>query len=149
LNNAYISALFGLVGAIIGGLTSFANTWVTQRTQLIDKHLETERSKREQLFNDFIVEACRQYADALSHEKDDAADLAQLYASLTKIRLVSSRTVVNAAELTIQNIVDRYLAENVALHEIPSLMQDGHLNFLIHFGEACREELEKITGRAR
>lgn len=149
MNNAYISALFGLVGALIGGLASVANTWVTQRTQFIGRHLETERAKREQLFNDFIVEACRQYADALSHEKDDVSDLAQLYASLTRIRLVSSRTVVNAAELTIQNIIDRYLAENVALHEIPFLMQDGHLNFLIRFGEACRDELEKITGRAR
>ena len=149
MNSAYISAVFGLVGAIIGGLTSFANTWLTQRTQLLEKHLETEKTKREQLFNDFIVEACRLYGDALSHEKDDVSDLVQLYASLTKMRLVASRPVVNAAEHVMENIVERYRAPNIALHDIPLLMRDDQMSFLTSFGEACRTELERITGRAR
>src|SRR5262245_33047275 len=34
LNPAYISALAALAGAIIGGLTSFTTSWLTQRTQL-------------------------------------------------------------------------------------------------------------------
>ena len=110
MNAAYISALFGLVGAIIGGFTSFATTWVTQRAQLLDKHLETEKTTREQLFKDFIVEACRLYGDALSHEKDEVSDLVQLYALLTEMRLVSSRTVVNAAEQVIDDIAEKYRA---------------------------------------
>jgi hypothetical protein len=145
LNAAYVFALFGLVGAIIGGLTSFGTTWLTQRTQLLDKHLEAEKTKREQLFNDFIAETCRLYGDAMTHEKDDVADLIQLYAVLTKMRVVSSRIVVNAAEQVMENIIESYRAPNLALHEIPGLLQDTHMNFLTNFGEACRNELEKIA----
>ena len=40
LNPAYISAFAGLAGAIIGGLTSFATTWLTQRAQLLSAERE-------------------------------------------------------------------------------------------------------------
>ena len=149
MDAAYVSALFGLAGAVIGGLTSFSTTWLTQKTQLRDKHLEQEVGRRERIFSDFIAEASRLYADALSHEKDDAAELVQLYALLAKMRLVSSRPVVNAAEQVMVAIGERYLAPNLTLHEIHLLAQKGDMNFLLDFGEACRNELKAIRGRVR
>jgi hypothetical protein len=57
LNPAYISALSALAGALIGGLTSFATSWLTQRAQIINARREGEKAKLEALYSDFIAEA--------------------------------------------------------------------------------------------
>ena len=144
MNPAYVSALFGLAGATIGGLTSFLTTWLTQQAQLRDKRREMDNTKRQQLFNDFIVEASRLYGDALSHEKDDVSDMVQLYALVAKIRLWASRPVVTAAEHAMNSIVQTYLEPNRSLHEIRTLAEEGRMNFLLEFGEACRSELASV-----
>ena len=64
LNPAYFSAFAALAGAIIGGLTSFATSWFTQRAQLRTAHREAERAKLE-VYNDFIAEAARVFGDSL------------------------------------------------------------------------------------
>jgi hypothetical protein len=136
-----LTALFGLVGVAIGGLTSFATSWLIQRAQLRNKHLEAKRSKREKLFGEFITEAARLYGDALSHEKDEVADMVKLYALVAQMRLVSSATVVAAAEKTMDVIAETYLAPNRSLREMRSFAQQGGLNFLVEFSQACRTEL--------
>ena len=141
MDASYVSALFGLAGATIGGLTSFLTTWLTQQAQLREKHREAESAKRQELFNDFIVEASRLYGDALSHEKDDISDMVQLYALVGKIRLWASRPVVTAAEHAMTSIVQTYLEPNRTLHEIRTLAMEGRMNFLQEFGEACRVDL--------
>ena len=141
MDAAYVSAFFGLAGASIGGLTSFLTTWLTQQTQLREKHREVENAKRQELFNDFVVEASRLYGDALSHEKDDVTDMVQLYALVAKMRLWASRPVVIAAEHAMNAIVETYLEPNRSLHEIRTLAMEGRMNFLLEFGEACRAEL--------
>ena len=144
--DAYISALTGLAGVAIGSLTSFATTWMTQRSQVMEKHREVEVAKREKLFLDFIAEATRLYGDALSHQKDDVSDLVLLYALVAQMRLISSRPVVDAAELAMERIVETYLTPNRSLSEMRDLAHSGTMNFLLDFGEACREEL--ASGRA-
>ena len=141
MDAAYVSAFFGLAGVSIGGLTSFLTTWLTQQAQLREKHREAESNKRQELFNDFIIEASRLYGDALSHEKDDVTDMVQLYALVAKIRLWASRPVVTAAEHAMDSIVKTYLEPNRSLHEIRTLAMEGHMNFLLEFGEACRADL--------
>jgi hypothetical protein len=143
LDAAYLSAFFGLAGAIIGGLTSFATTWLTQQAQIRERQRDAARTTRQNLFGAFITEASRLHADALSHEKDDVADVVQLYALIAKMRLLASRPVVTAAEQVLQSIVDTYLAPNRTLHELRILAEDGKMNFLVDFGEACRLELDQ------
>ncbi|WP_413992151.1 hypothetical protein ACMDCR_08715 [Labrys okinawensis] len=145
MDAAYISALFGLAGAIVGGLASFSTTWLTQSAQLRERRREVERNRREQLFDSFITEATRLYGDALSHEKDDVADLVLLYAIVGRMRLTTSRTVVEAAERVLDAIVDTYLSPNRTLHELRQLARDGGLNFLGEFGEICRADLLATT----
>jgi len=142
LDAAYLSAFFGLAGAIIGGLTSFATTWLTQQAQIRERQRDAARTVRQNLFGAFITEASRLHADALSHEKDDVADLVQLYALIAKMRLLASRPVVTAAEQVLQSIVETYLAPNRTLHEMRIFAEEGKMNFLVDFGEACRLELE-------
>ncbi len=141
MDAAYISAMFGLAGASIGGLTSFSTSWLTQQSQMREKRREAELARRLELFHEFVVEASRLYGDALSHEKDDVSDLVQLYALVAKMRLWASRPVVTAAERAMNAIVDTYLQPNRTLHEIRVLAQSGEMNFLLDFGEACRADL--------
>ena len=68
---AYISAFSALGGAVIGGLTSFGSSWLTQRTQLRFSHDQAIRAKREALYAEFVDEASRLYGDALGQQKDD------------------------------------------------------------------------------
>jgi hypothetical protein len=149
LDAAYVSAFFGLAGAVIGGLTSFATTWLTQQAQIRERQRDAERTIRQNLFGAFITEATRLHADALSHEKDDVADLVQLYALIAKMRLLSSPQVVTAADDVLNAIVASYLAPNLSLREIRDLADQGKMNFLVEFGEACRLELELEPTRWR
>lgn len=143
VDTAYISALSALGGAAIGGLTSFAGSWLTQRTQLRFSHHEAIKAKHEALYAEFVDEASRLYGDALGHQKDDAADLVKLFALLGRIRLVSPRPVITAAERTLDTIIEAYLAPNRSLHEVLGEVQRRGFNFLIEFGEACRQDLAR------
>jgi hypothetical protein len=141
VNSAYLSAFFGLLGATIGGLTSIMTAWLTQRTERRENNRRAEKTKREALYGDFIVEASRLYGDALSHEKDDVTSLVQLYAIVAKMRLFTSREVVTAAETAMDVITATYLAPNRDLRELRTLAHEGGMNFLLEFGEACRRDL--------
>ena len=146
MDPAFTSALFGLAGVTLGGVTSFTTTWITNQSQLREKRREMERTRREELFNAFVTEATRLYGDALSHEKDDVSDLVLLYALVARMRLVASRAVVTAAEKSLGLIIDAYLQPNRTLHEIRVLARDGDMDFLLEFGEACRDELDQVYG---
>ena len=141
MDAAYISALSALGGATIGGLASFGSSWLTQRTQLRFSHHEAVKAKREALYADFIGEAARLYGDALGHQKDDVADLVKIYALLGRIRLVSPRSVVTAAEHTLDTISRTYLAPNRSLRDVIDDFQGGGSDFFAEFGEACRQDL--------
>jgi hypothetical protein len=138
---AYISALSDLGGATIGGLASFGSSWLTQRTQLHFAHQEAIKAKREALYAEFVDEASRLYGDALGHQKDDPADLVRLYALIGRIRLVSPRPVVTAAERTLDTIIHAYLGPNRTLHEVLEDVHRGGFHFFTEFGEACRQDL--------
>ena len=140
MDTAYISAFAALAGAAIGGLTSFASSWLTQRTQLRFTHHEAIKAKRHALYAEFADEACRLYGDAMSHQKDDARELVKIYAILGRIRVVSPRTVVVAAERTLNMIIETYLGPNLTLHMVLENARQDKFLFLFEFGEACRQD---------
>src|SRR6266404_1338226 len=101
---SYFSAVAGLVGAAVGGMTSFGTTWVTQRAQLREHSVMAMRKQRESLYVEFIREASRLFADALSHERDEINDLVALYAIMAHLRMVASERIVAAGDLVIDTI---------------------------------------------
>jgi len=141
MDAAAISALSALGGATIGGLASFGSSWLTQRTQLRFAHHDAIKAKREALYAEFIEEASRLYGDALGHQKDDVADLVKIYGLIGRIRLVSPRRVVTAAERTLDTISRTYLAPNRSLHEVMDDFHGAGSDFFAEFGEACRQDL--------
>ena len=138
MDAGYAPALFGLAGALIGSLANVLTTWATHSSQLRDKQRGADYARKQKLFSDFITEASRLYADALSHQKDDPRDLVGLYALAARMRLVSPLRIVNAAEDAMKAIVEAYLEPNRTLREIRTLAQKGELDVLLKFGEECR-----------
>ncbi len=141
MNPAYISALAGLAGALIGGLTSFATSWLTQRQQILNAHREAETARLETLYNDFIAEASRIFGDALTHQTDDATAMVRLFAMVGRMRLISDRTVVDAAVRVEDTLIDTYLGPNRTLREMMEFAHNGGMAFLTEFSEAARKDL--------
>ena len=141
MDPAYASAFSALAGAAIGGLASFSTSWVTQRTQIRHTQSEAERARLEALYSEFIAESARLLGDALSHQKDDIADMVGLYALVGRMRLVSSPAVVAAADQIILGIIETYQGPNLALHEMHEYVRAGRMNYLVEFGDAARADL--------
>jgi hypothetical protein len=139
---AYISAFAALAGTAIGGLASFATSWVTQHAQARVQRIAAERDARAALFGRFLDEAARLYSDALQNRQDDMTRLVGIYALINRIRLISSPQVVDAADNVGRIIVDAYLAPNITMKEMRENWIDRHLDPLRDFSEACRKELQ-------
>jgi len=146
LNPAYISAFAALAGAIIGGLTSFATSWFTQRAQLRNASREASVAKVEALYNDYISLAAGLYVDALTRQIEDLSKMVPLYALGSRMRLVSARTVTDAAVRIDDSILATYMAPNRTLEEGRNQAREGEIRtLLIAFSEACREDLAGRT----
>src|SRR6185436_10898775 len=98
MDSAYLSAIAALAGSAIGGLTSLTASWVTQHVQFSAQERSSNRSRREDLYKDFIDEASRWYADAYEHDKAEISNLVNLYALVSRMRVLSSSRVVEAAD---------------------------------------------------
>jgi hypothetical protein len=138
----YLSALSGLAGAIIGGLTSFGTTWMTQTTQARERAADTARKLRVQLYVSFTKEASELFAHALSHDDGDLSEVAKLDATIAHIRMVSRPEIIAAAEEVIQAIVNAYASPNRKLLELRDFAANGGLDPLHHFANLCRKELD-------
>ena len=145
----YLSAVIGLAGVAVGGLTSFASTWLTQISNTREKRRQVEAGKREKLFNEFVIEASRLYAVALGHEKEDIADLVKLYSLIGRMRLICTPQVIDAAERAMQFIVETYTSPNLTMAELRTAARQGGLNPLLEFDKAGREELNGIWRSTR
>ena len=145
MNAAYVSAIAALAGSVIGGLTTFAAAWVTQRQQANVQWLLQEKTRRQELYQEFIEEASKLYVDALTHDQTAIPPLVSLYASINKMRVISSAGIAERADKVVRIIVDTYVLPNKNFQELRVMMESGALDFLRDFSEACREELDALT----
>jgi hypothetical protein len=141
MDTAYISAFAALAGTAIGGLTSFATSWITQQAQARTQRIAAERDARAALFGRFLDEAAKLYSDALQNKRDDVTGLIGIYALTNRIRLVSSPRVIEAADTVTRIIVDAYLAPNITMQEMRANWIERHVDPLRDFSEVCRQEL--------
>jgi hypothetical protein len=97
MNPAYISAFAALAGSVIGGLTTFAAAWVTQRQQANIQWLLQEKTRRQELYQQFIEEASRSYVDALIHDQIAIAPLVSLLRADQQKRVVFDPRIAKRA----------------------------------------------------
>ena len=144
MDPATISAFAALGGALIGGLTSFATSWLTQQTQARAQQLTHKISRREDLYKDFIDEASRLYADSLVHDTPDVSQLIRLYVMISRMRVLASATIVENADKVARMIVNSYLVPNKTFPELRDMVNSGAMDPLRDFSEACREEFQRF-----
>lgn len=148
MNAAYISALAALAGSVIGGLTTFAAAWVTQRQQANVQVLLQEKTRRQELYKEFIEEASKLYVDALFTNQVAIPPLVSLYATINKMRVGSSTGIAERADKIARIIIETYFLPNKTLSELRAMVESGALDPLRDFSEACREELSALGNRA-
>lgn len=142
MNASVISALAALTGAAVGGLTSGLANWLNHRSQVRAQWILHEKTRRQLLYRDFIEEAAKCYIDALQHDEADIPGLVGLYAKLSRMRTLSSKTVVHHAEEVARKILDTYLEPDKSFVELREMAIDGTIDLLRGFSDACHDEFE-------
>src|SRR5262245_57413832 len=108
MDAGYITALAALGGAALGGFTSFASSWTTQRAQMMATRNESSKSRRQKLYKSFIDGASKAYGNALTHDNLELSGLIELYAILSRMRVLSSTAVVETADSVLHVITETY-----------------------------------------
>ena len=107
MDAAYLSALSALAGSVVGGLTMALSAWISQsvsaRAGLISSHL----ARRQELFRDFIISGSRVYGEALTSSEPKIPELVELYALLSRMRVLCRPETVAAGEKLVEGVVER------------------------------------------
>lgn len=146
MDAAILSATAALAGSLIGATSSFATTWLTQRSQARVLARSQEIIKREALYAEFIAEAAERLVEGLGRNADSLAVVVRLYAAVGRMRLVSSRDVITAAEELVQLVVETYASPNQTFDQLRAGVMDISSDPMRAFGEACRKELHALHG---
>jgi hypothetical protein len=151
VDSGIVTALAALAGSVIGGMTTFATTWITQRHQVRRERVAGEIAKREALYGEFINEATSASIDAIEHEIDSLSSLTKLFALYNRIRLTSTEEVFIAADGVIHQIAELYMGGNKTPRELYEEALRNHTEGVAQFdpmrvfSEACRRELQNWT----
>jgi hypothetical protein len=105
MNASVVSALAALAGAAIGGLTTLVASWLQRRAQTKGERLAHYQLRRQELYKEFIEQAATLYIDALQSDKPDVSGLMRLYSEISRMRVLSSATVVASAEQIVKKII--------------------------------------------
>ena len=136
------SALSALAGTVIGGVMSLLAAWIVNQRQLRAQWLNHDRERREEVYKDFIEQAAKCYVDALLRDKPDVPSLVVLYAKLSRMRVLSSKPVIEIGDQLIRKIIATYSTPNKSFAELP-IGQDS-FDLLRTFSEACRAEFDSL-----
>jgi len=147
MDASVISALAALAGTAVGGLTSVAANWLNHRIDVRAQWLQREKNRRQVLYREFIEEASKCYIDALQHGEADVPGLVGLCAKLSRMRVLSSKEVVDSAETITRKILDTYLEPDKSFTELREMANNGAIDLLREFSTTCRQEFEEMQAR--
>ena len=144
MDASIMTAVAGLTGAAIGGFTSVLASWLTQHAQAKAQRLEQDQLRRQDIYKEFIKDAAKLYIDALQSDEADVSALMGLYAEVSRMRVLSSASVVHRADEVLKKITNVYLEPNKAFPELSEMANSGLIDPLRNFSEACRAESERL-----
>jgi hypothetical protein len=143
---AYVSAISALAGSVIGGLTTGYTTWPTQRTQARAGMIAHDLARREDLIREFVVAASKTYGDALVSSEPKMPELVDLYAMVSRMRVLNMPRSVACADSVMGSIIDTYFAPNQTVRDLRDIVKNGGgVDPLKDFSEAAREELRAFA----
>jgi hypothetical protein len=144
---AIVSAVSGLAGAAIGGATSAWSSLFSQVTIDRRKFRTLSWDRRAKLYTDFIETTASHFADALTHQRNDPADLVQAYELVARLRLIAPKEVIEAAEAVVVRVQNTYAAPNRPPGRIDLFDDGGNSDPLFDFSAACRRDLDQSKAR--
>ena len=141
MDASVISALAALAGTV-GGMTNVIANLLTHRIQARAQSFQHEKNRRQILYRDFIEDASKCYIDALQHDEADVPGLVGLYAKLSRMRVLSSKPVVDSADSITRKILDAYLEPDKSFIEqsfieLRDMAKSGTIDLLRDFSTAC------------
>lgn len=146
MDTGLLSAGSALAGSLVGGFSSLVSNWLSQTNQLRTQHRRMVLVKREALYAEFLGEAAKRIADGMGHQAEGPEVLMTLHALINRMRLTSSREVVNAAQTVIHQVMDTYQSPNRSFEELRQrVLTKEFSDPLAVFAEACRHELRYAT----
>jgi hypothetical protein len=146
MDTAFISALSALAGSVVGGLTSGATTWLSQRSQAQAGQRMHNLSQRETLYQEFVVVASEAYGNALVSAEPEIQRIVVLHGMISRMRILSSSQVIGCAEKTMELIIDANFLPAITLLEMRELAKEGQfVDPLREFSKVCRDELRVIS----
>ena len=145
MDTAILSASAALIGSLVGGVSTFAASWFTQRRMLRTQTIAQHAMQRQALYSDFIVEASKRLTEAWNHQAEGPEVIAGLYSAVARMRLTSSSEIIKRAEQVIRHIIAAYADPNRTFDEFKQHVLDPKLaDPLRDFTEACRVELTSL-----
>jgi hypothetical protein len=106
-------------------------------------------AQREELYSEFIRQGTSCYAKALSQNLNKIDAITTIYALVNRIRLFASRSVLEAADAFVKNLVQRYGEKNMSIDQITSFALERHLDPLNDRALKCRAELRNLYAQSR
>ena len=122
-------------------------SFYAQRSQARAQWIGQDRIRRQEVYKDFIEEAAKCYTDALQHDKADVPELVNLFATISRMRILSSPKLVEISEEIGRKILDIYRQPNKSVSELLEIANDKSFDVLRDFGAACREEFEQLRAQ--
>jgi hypothetical protein len=144
MNPVIFSTMAALIGSAMGATAPILGNYVLQRGLTQRELLTHQIAGKEALYSDFIKEAARVYVDSVSHDLEDISGLVGLHALVSRIRLLGSDAVVNAADKFLRQVVRNYAQANMSLAEMRDAALASEIDPLTEFSVACRAELKGI-----
>jgi hypothetical protein len=146
MDAAYISGISALAGSVIGGLTSGFTTWLSQRSQARAGMVAHDLARREDLVRDFIIASSKTYGDAIVNSEPKMPELVDLYAMVSRMRVLGMSKTTACADLVMRSIVETYFTPNRTLADLREFTKTGQgIDPLKDFSAAAREELHALA----
>jgi hypothetical protein len=137
---------FGTCGSVIGGLTSGFTTWLSQRSQARAGMVAHDLARREDLIRDFIIAASKTYGDAIINSEPKMPELVDLYAMVSRMRVLGMTKATACADIVMRSIVETYYTPNRTVADLRELTRSGQgIDPLRDFSEAARQELHTFA----
>ena len=142
MDSSMVTAFAALAGATIGGLTSLLASWLSQQSQAKAQRLAQDQLRRQEIYKQFIREAAKLYIHALQSDKANVFALMELYAEVSSMRVLSSPSGIDRADEIVKKIINEYLEPNKTFTELREMANNGLIDPLRNFSEACRAEVQ-------
>jgi hypothetical protein len=148
MDPAILGAMSALMGSLVGGAASLYTAWITQTAQGKRDLVASELRKREALYGEYVTECSKLIVDAIDHTLDQPSTVVAALSILNRIRLTASPQVMEAAEASLDAIVQSYFREKMThcLNCMPRCVTAPRKfpDPLASFSAACRIELREI-----